>query len=42
MSKAACPSSKLTRRAAIAATLAGAAAPAGALPALADIDPVLA
>jgi hypothetical protein len=36
MSKAASPSSKLTRRAAIAATLAGAAAPALAAPALPD------
>ncbi len=42
MSKAACPSSKLTRRAAIAATIAGAAAPAAALPAFAASDPAFA
>jgi hypothetical protein len=42
MSKAACPSSKLTRRAAIAATLAGAAALAAAPPALAAPDPAFA
>ena len=41
MSKAACPSSKLTRRAAIAATLAGAAVPASAA-ALPGSDQVLA
>ncbi len=42
MSKAGCPSSKLTRRAAIAATLASAATPAGALPALGAPDPAFA
>jgi hypothetical protein len=42
MSKAASPSSKLTRRKAIAATLAGVAAPALAGPALLTPDPVFA
>jgi hypothetical protein len=42
MSKAASPSSKLTRRAAIAAALAGLAAPASAAPALLAPDPVFA
>jgi hypothetical protein len=40
MSKAASPSSKITRRAAIAATLAGFGAPASAAPALLTSDPV--
>jgi hypothetical protein len=42
MSKAASPSSKLTRRKAIAATLAGVAAPALASPARLTPDPVFA
>jgi hypothetical protein len=42
MSKAARPSSKLTRRAAIATTLAGAAAPSVTRPVLAASDPVFA